>query len=166
MFWADGWWFSFWAFDIRCYIVYYTLLLLYIIIHHYIIIYYTLIILYLILYSSSPLFILPSSSSLLILLQFYSFPTQHSFYTCRYLHILILYSPSSLPTISSRFGGEYTLLPSFPSHPLFYLQFSSNLSSINSFYTCRYLHILIYILSNPFQQFDPAQIIGGMSRVV
>jgi hypothetical protein len=38
----------------------------------------------------------------------------------------------------------------------------------HSFYTCRYLHILIYIIYNPLppNNSDPAQIIGGMSRVV
>ena len=49
--------------------------------------------------------------------------SSHSFYTCRYLHILIY------------------ILPIFQDNLLIYLLFYSS----HSFYTCRYLHILIYI---------------------
>jgi hypothetical protein len=106
------------VFDIRCYILYiilyYTIIiLLYYIIHYtYIILLYIIhiiILLYIILYSSLLLFYLPS---LLIPLLF--FPT-----------ILL----PSLPQYSS---------PIFPTLPA---------STPHSFYTCRYLHILIYIIS-------------------
>ena len=106
-------------------IIYYIILLYIIHILLYILYYYT-IISYTILFFSSDLFsssfpsfpLLPSSSVLLFCSSRLS--SNHriliSFYTCRYLHILI-----------------YILL--------FY-------SSSHSKYTCRYLHILIYILSS------------------
>jgi hypothetical protein len=182
--------FWFW-FDVRCYIV--LLLLLYItIIIHILLLYY---ILYypLLLFSS-----LPFSSSFLSPLIYLLFSSQsyssssipllYSFYTCRYLHILIY-----IILI-------YTLLFLLWSYLLFFLF----LPSQYSFYTCRYLHILIYTIlflssqsfppqyssfqiSDPARSigvdgwgvmclsvsvlvyvlgFDPAQIIGGMSRVV
>jgi hypothetical protein len=70
--------------------------------------------------------------------------------TYTYLYSSVLFS-SFLS--SSSFPSSFNIPPSF------------NLSS-HSFYTCRYFDILIYISSHPNQQFDPAQIIGGMSRVV
>jgi hypothetical protein len=79
-------------------------------------------------------------------------------------------------------GYTYLYSISCSSPPLFPSPHSSQYSSSNiqsflfssippspllpySFYTCRYLHILIYILS-VFQISDPACFIGGMSRVV
>jgi hypothetical protein len=122
--------------DIRCYIVY-----------NYYIIYYT-IILYIILYSSLLLFFsypfpiflnhlpsFPPSSDLflpnpLILSSSLLFPPQ-SFYTCRYLHILI-----------------YIILPSQP------------------FYTCRYLDTHIYIQSFLSQSSIPIPINNSTPHVL
>ena len=123
------------------YILYYYILyiiLLYIILYYYIL-YYT-IIYYIILFSSSHL----------------SFPILSSPNT------LLLFSPSS--PISFRFGREYTLLPSFLFNPLLLFFLSSSpllfhLQSSHSFYTCRSLHILIYIPDSS-RQFDPACFIG------
>jgi hypothetical protein len=84
------------------------------------------------------------------------------YYTYTIIHILlfylILYS-SVLPSNLSSSILFSSLLPlqsssSFPHSP------PPHLSSINSFYTCRYLHILIYIPFFPNQQFDPARSIG------
>jgi len=78
--------------------------------------------LYLILYSPPPLliYLLFFPIYLFHLQKESSLPHQYSFYTCRYLHILIyILSP----------------VPFYPNIP-------------HSFYTCRYLHILIYILPN------------------
>jgi hypothetical protein len=92
------------------------------------------------------------SSSHLIYLQFFpiylfhlqkesSLPLpQYSFYTCRYLHILIYI-----------LLFHSILFSSFPLYPLPSLLFSPLLilsPLLNSFYTCRYLHILIYIISS------------------
>ena len=97
--------FSFWAFDIRCYIILYLIHTLYYTLLLYIISYTLLhiILYYLILYSSPHSF---SFSSFLLFwsyLIFHSplFCSQYSFYTCRYLHILIyiqsfLLSPNKL----------------------------------------------------------------------
>ena len=145
----------------------------------YYIIYYTIIhiLLYLILYSPSsslPIFYSSSlfhSPLLFILLD----PYLLFFLFSSYLPL----SPSSLLFFSLPSQSLIFLLPLIP---IFIL-----ILPPHSFYTCRYLHILIYIQSGYlcslslrfhsilvgtyiylfiFQQFDPAQIIGGMSRVV
>ena len=115
------------VFYVRCYtIIYYILLLLYYYTYIYIIILY-----YLILYSPLPSL---SSHPLLFLLQ-----SSHSKYTCRHLDILTYILP--------------LLFLSFPiPSPLIYLLFSfpiylSSVLILISFYTCRYLHLLIYIQS-------------------
>ena len=83
----------------------------------------------------------PSSHLPSILSQSFSpllFPSQHSFYTCRYLHTLIyivlFYSHLLLRYSSNPFpsSSSLSLLP-------------NPLSLPNSFNTCRYLHNLIYI---------------------
>ena len=126
--------------DVRCYILYYTLLHIYyytiIILHIYYILYIYYILSYTILFSSSVLFFLYSSSYLLF---------------CLYIILYLIFS------FSSYSSPIHSIFSSFP---------SSHLSSINSFYTCRYLHTVIYVPFNIFQISDPAQIIGGMSRVV
>ena len=108
-FWAGGWWFRFWAFDIRClcyYILYYTYTIIIHILYYYILYYYYYILYYIILYSSS------------------------------------FSSSSSLPSF---------LLP--------LISFILYLSVLT--YTYLYSRLISFI-----QISDPAQIIGGMSRVV
>ena len=94
--------------DVRCYIVYY---ILYYYILYYIIIYYTytytytiIIYYYLILYSSY-------SSDLLLFLSFspilFLFQSSHSFYTCRYLHILIYIPDSSKNNLTPHVLSEW-----------------------------------------------------------
>jgi hypothetical protein len=151
------------------YILYYYT---YTIISYYILYYYTIIYYYPILYSSSS--IPPSSPQQSYTLLFSSL--LYSFYTCRYLHILIyilLPSPHPLPLIPIiplpillLFSSHLSSVPSSSSSHSFYLLVKgihlsifrlngytsiskrNNISIINSFYTCRYLHILIYILSS------------------
>ena len=157
------------VFDVWCYILYYILYVYYYI--SYILYYYTIIyyILYYILYYTLLSPIIPSSSHLLfpssILLPSSSppllSPSQYpsppissstsslSFYTCRVLHILIyiiqFYSPlPKLLLFSSLllFPSSFLILFSSLFFLLLYL-----LSSQYSFYTCRYLHMVIYVLS-------------------
>ena len=114
----------------------YCILLLLYIIHYYIIIYY---ILYIILY--------------------YYYIIYYTYTIILYLILLYLY---------------YTLLflcsPLFPSPPyssLPFLLFSSppNLSSSQySFYTCRYLHTVIYILSSQYSRINPVSV-GNTSSI-
>jgi hypothetical protein len=161
---------------ILLYIYYYIILLLYIIHIHYYILYlilsYTILFFSLLIYppflsnlslpiplllffslifqtsSSSPIF-LPNP---LILSSFPhpslpSFP--HSFYTCRYLHILIYILSVYLnyPIISFPLFRSFLPIQSssifLPTQPDTLQIFSSS----HSFYTCRYLHTVIYILS-------------------
>ena len=150
-----------------CYIVYYfytyTIILSYTIIILYItiIISYTLLyyyILYIILFPipSSPLLLYSSFPSYpqpsLLFFPRPSCPSQYSFYTCRYLdtHIYIL---SSFPSQSPPH-----LFLSIPLFPIFNHSSSFSpllLSSQYSFYTCRELHILIYIPSFPISFSSP-----------
>jgi hypothetical protein len=124
-------------FDIRCYIIYY--ILLHIIYYTYIILLYTLLFFCSIFSSSSVL----SSSSVYIIrfLSYLLFILLEPY--------LILYTPLLILS--------HLLSPLIPiSHPSF-LSITSSLSHLPlqspssqySFYTCRYLHILIYILPNP-----------------
>jgi hypothetical protein len=155
-------------------VIWYTIIL-YIILYITIIIYYYLIH---ILYSS-----LPSSSSLLLypllpLLPFL-FPISSSSLPLFFpsSHIILISSLSNLflsfLNIHSILVGTYIYL--FYTPPLLFflillfqllfpifilLLFFIPHLSINSFYTCRYLHILIYIQSSHPQISDPARSIG------
>ena len=145
-------------FDVWCYIVYYyyyiiilyiIYYILYIYIYYYYILYYTLlyytIISYTILSSLLPhllflfhsiLIFLPFPLSSPILSLPILFSSQYSFYTCRYLHILIY--------IQSFQSSHLIHNPFFPLP----LQSSSDLSSSQSShskYTCRDLLTVIYI---------------------
>ena len=117
------------VFDIRCYYI----LLLYIILYiHYYIIYYTILyytlIIYLYyyilyIYYTLPflylLFLFPSSDLFLSLPLLSS--SSHSFYTCRYLHILIYILPlliSSLPNIPSSIPILFYSSSFLPNHPI------------------------------------------------
>ena len=115
------------GFDIRCYIVYY-ILYLYIIIHYYYyILYYTLLLPFHLPYSSP--FQSPSSSS--------SIPLLLSSQSITFLFPILYYTLPNIP------------FPSSSSHLLPFLLYSQSFpssSSQYSFYTCRYLHILIYII--------------------
>jgi hypothetical protein len=185
------------------YILYYTLLLYiiyYTIIH--IIFYYYILLLYIIsytilfFYSSLPLYTSDLSSipsphlilSHLPNLLFLSLPfpnpllSSHSFYTCRYLHILIYIHLLSSPILFSS-NPSQTRYPSLKGIHLSISRFKRNNTSIyllvkrnthlsiswlkgiylsiNSFYTCRYLHTVIYIIPILLpQQSDPARSIG------
>jgi hypothetical protein len=95
-------------------IYYYTLLLLYI---YYIVIYY-----YLILYSSFPLssflllpLFLSSFSSIFLLNHPLLPPVPHSFYTCRYLHILIYIQSGYLSSLLQFSSSLPSILLPFPS---------------------------------------------------
>ena len=85
-------------------------------------------------------------------------------YSSLLLFFFLLFSPlpHSLPNLPS-------LLPIIFSSSLLFLSYPlpsyPNLS-INSFYTCRHLGILIYIPSISHQQSDPACFIGWECRVV
>jgi hypothetical protein len=78
-------------------ILYYTLLLLYIILYYTLIIYYTYTILLLLLYILYTILISSSHLSS-IPLSHLSHSSSHSFYTCRYLHILIYILSTSIPS--------------------------------------------------------------------
>jgi hypothetical protein len=150
--------------------VYIILLLLYII-YYYKSLYYYILFSYftiiLILYSPL-LFILSSSSSLLILLQFYSF-LSFILYLSVLTYTYTILSFFLLNNLIPFRWGIHTPILLFPSSVLSSVLFRS---ISHSFYTCRYLHILIYIhllqfysfllLSLPISQssFDPARSIG------
>jgi hypothetical protein len=85
----------------------YITIIYYIIIHYYIILYYTYIISYTILSSSILLFSSQYSSLL--------FPSQYSFYTCRYLHILIYISSQPISLPSSLLFSSFPTIPFFSS---------------------------------------------------
>ena len=125
-----------------CVIIYYTL---------YYILYILYIILYLILSSSSVLIHSLSPLSLLFLLLF-SFFISHSSFPIFILYLSVL-----------TYGYLYSILFS-SSLPLPSFLISSDLSPLpppHSFYTCRYLHILIYIPdSSSSSKSDPARSIG------
>jgi hypothetical protein len=158
---SGGWCFVFWAFDIRCilYIIYilcYTIIISYIlyiyyyyiihILYYYYTYYYT--ILFLFFY---PLLFLPIYSFLLsfiyTLLPIYSPP----------LLPLLLSSSSLLPLIHSILVGTYIYL--------FIFQTSPNIWP-RTFYRSGWLRCDVFKCIGILFEFDPAQIIGGMSRVV
>jgi len=125
-------------FDVRCYIVYYYYILYLYYTYYIIILYYTLLF-FPFLFSYSPS---PSLSNLLLLpifILYLSVLTYTYLYSIRSFHLLPFRRGMHLLSSSS--------LPSLP-HLLFNsLPMPSALSSQYSKYTCRYLHILIYILS-------------------
>ena len=136
MFRAGGW---FWY---RCSVLCYYTIIYYIIHILYIILYISYTILFfcsVLLFFCSPHVLPPPSSPLSFLLLFSYHSHPHSFYTCRYLHILI-YTILLFPLPISPLP-YLPISPFIPSFPFLFI------SSQYSFYTCRYLHILIYILS-------------------
>ena len=161
------WWMVIWVIDVRCYIVYYIIsYILYIILFLFLYSSFFCSLLFPILpltiLSSSDLFFFPSllssSNPLPLLLSFLlpssSFPSPaHSKYTCRVFHklIYILFRSIFHSSLIFLFPSSFTILL-FQSHLLssyLPLQSSSDLSSSQSShskYTCRYLHLLIYIL--------------------
>jgi hypothetical protein len=163
---------------VLCYYIIHTLLLYLIsytiIIYYY---YYTLLLLYIILISSSSLLLISSSSIssssssnpnpphlFLPLL-----PNIHSILVGTYIYLFIFYSSSSsdlsLPSQSSIIYTLLFFLLPLQSSSLLNLLLSFSIPSTPqySFYTCRYLHILIYIPDSSSQYLqisDPARSIG------
>jgi hypothetical protein len=143
------------------YIYYYILYIILLYYYTYIIIlYYYYIILFLPLLSSP---ILISSSSPLCSIPSSYLPSSHSFYTCRYLHILIyiLFQYSSL-LLSFLFPISSSLLTHlllFLSHPIsdLYSQYSTTFILYLSVLTYTYLYSRLFPSS---QISDPARSIG------
>ena len=152
------WWFSFRAgVDVWClcyYILYYTIIHYYYYILHYtytiilyIILYYTLplpifilylsVLTYTYLYSSTILFLLPSQ----YLLSLFLSPLQFSSSSFQ-SPIFILY----LSVLTYTYLYSIRIFISHPPAPIFYSIIPHSSSHPHSFYTCRYLHILIYII--------------------